>query len=74
MNKGMSHTSPSAFEKKPSLLSWNTNRILWVLAVAAAGFYLWRWHAEHVMQYWPMAFFLACPLMHLFMMREHKGH
>ena len=36
------------------------------------GYYLWMQHRAHVLQYLPVAFFLVCPLMHLF--GGHGGH
>jgi hypothetical protein len=39
------------------------------------GYYLWAQHRAHVLQYWPLAFFLLCPLMHLFGDHgKHGGH
>lgn len=45
-----------------------------IIAVFAAGgiYYLWFQHRAHVLQYLPVAFFLLCPLMHLF--GGHGGH
>ena len=34
--------------------------------VVGGGYYLWMQHRAHVLQYWPFALFLLCPLMHLF--------
>lgn len=45
-----------------------------VAMVAAGGFWLLREHWRHaagILGYLPYLFFLACPLMHLFM---HHGH
>lgn len=36
------------------------------------GYYLWMQHRAHVFQYLPLAFFLLCPLLHLF--GGHGGH
>ncbi len=36
------------------------------------GYYLWMQHRAHLFQYLPLAFFLLCPLLHLF--GGHKGH
>ena len=44
----------------------------WLLLGVVAAYYLWGWHKEHVLQYWPFAIFLMCPLMHLF--HGHHGH
>ena len=40
--------------------------------VLGGGYYLWMEHRAHVFQYLPFAFFLLCPLMHLF--GGHGGH
>lgn len=41
--------------------------------VTAGGiYYLWFQHRAHVLQFVPFAFFLLCPLMHLF--GGHGGH
>ena len=40
--------------------------------VVGGGYYLWMEHRAHVFQYLPFAFFLLCPLMHLF--GGHGGH
>lgn len=39
--------------------------------VAVAVFFLWKEHKAHLLGTLPYVFFLACPLMHLFM---HHGH
>lgn len=45
------------------------------LGVAAVvGYYLWVYHKQHVLAVLPFIFFLACPLMHLFMHRNHGHH
>ena len=41
--------------------------------VIGGGYYLWMQHRAHVLQYLPFAFFLLCPLMHLFGGHSH-GH
>lgn len=43
-----------------------------VVFAAGGGYYLWMQHRAHVLQYLPFAFFLLCPLMHLF--GGHGGH
>ena len=47
---------------------------MFAIAGFAAGgiYYLWTQHRAHVFQYLPFAFFLLCPLMHLF--GGHGGH
>ncbi len=42
--------------------------------VSGGGYYLWMQHQAHVLQYLPFAFFLLCPLMHLFGGHGHGGH
>lgn len=46
----------------------------WILIAVGVAYYLWGWHKEHVLQYWPVAVFLLCPLMHLFMGHGHGAH
>jgi hypothetical protein len=55
-------------------LDKNQKKIVYALVGVAAAYYLWGWHKEHVLQYWPFAIFLLCPLMHLFMHGGHGGH
>jgi fatty acid desaturase len=45
-----------------------------LVALAAAGFYLFTEHTAHVFGALPYLFLLACPLMHVFMHRGHGGH
>lgn len=50
---------------------------IFVIAVFAVGgvYYLWAQHRAHVFQYLPFAFFLLCPLLHLFGGHgAHGGH
>ena len=63
--------SPSA----PSVAAtYKTPLMLVGLGVAAVvGYYLWIYHSQHVLAVLPFVFFLACPLMHLLMHRNH-GH
>ena len=44
--------------------------------VLGGAYYLWDQHKAHVLQYLPFAFFLLCPLMHLFPggCHGHKKH
>ncbi|MCB0362199.1 MAG: DUF2933 domain-containing protein [Bdellovibrionales bacterium] len=53
-------------------LSGSQKKVAYILVAAVVGYYLWGWHREHVLQYWPFAIFLLCPLMHLF--HGHGGH
>jgi hypothetical protein len=51
---------------------WRTRYGLGLLVLGAvAAYFLLTEHLAHVAQFWPFAFLLACPLMHLFM---HHGH
>lgn len=53
------------------------NKWRWILIAVFAvlgGYYLWMQHRAHVFQYLPFAFFLLCPLMHLFGHSSHGGH
>lgn len=51
---------------------WRTRYGIGLLVLGAvATYFLLTEHLAHVAQYWPFAFLLACPLMHLFM---HHGH
>jgi hypothetical protein len=51
---------------------WRTRYGIGLLVLGAvAAYFLLTEHLAHVAQYWPFAFLLACPLMHLFM---HHGH
>lgn len=47
---------------------------LCALAATFAGYWLWTSHRGHLAQWWPYAFMLVCPLMHLVMHRGHGGH
>lgn len=67
----------SGHPKKPDGKACPMRRplIYWAAAgIFAAGgiYYLWAQHRAHVFQYLPFAFFLLCPLMHLF--GGHGGH
>ena len=46
----------------------------WAILIAVGGYYLWGWHREHVLQLWPAALFLLCPLMHVLGHRHHGSH
>lgn len=52
----------------------NVNVFWLTLGAISLAYYLWGWHKEHVLQYWPIAIFLLCPLMHIFMHGGHGGH
>ena len=43
-----------------------------IVFAVGGGYYLWMEHRAHVFQYLPFAFFLLCPLMHIF--GGHGGH
>lgn len=46
-------------------------RVVLVVLLAIAAFYLWSEHRAHVFGALPYLLLLACPLMHLF---HHGGH
>ncbi|NNE16981.1 MAG: DUF2933 domain-containing protein [Myxococcales bacterium] len=49
---------------------------LWVLTgvmVAAAVLLLWEDHDNHILAVLPFVILAACPIMHLFMHRNHGG-
>ena len=47
----------------------------WVAALLViAAFFLWTEHRAHLLGVLPYLIFLACPLIHLFMHRGHRGH
>ena len=51
---------------------WRTRYGIGLLVLGAvAAYFLLTEHLAHVAQFWPFAFLLACPLMHIFM---HHGH
>lgn len=65
-------TIPEPHTPSGNYASFFRGRTFFYLMLAiAAGYYLWGWHKEHVLQYWPFAIYLLCPLMHIFM---HGGH
>ena len=44
------------------------------LFLAIAAFFLWEEHRAHILGALPYALLLLCPIIHLFMHREHGGH
>lgn len=62
------HSEPN--RKPPKILRY----IAIAVFVIGGGYYLWMQHRAHVLQYLPFAFFLLCPLMHLFGHGAHGGH
>jgi hypothetical protein len=42
--------------------------------IAIAVFFLWEEHRAHLLGVLPWLLLLACPLMHLFMHRDHRSH
>lgn len=54
-------------------LTKSQKKVAYVLGGVAIAYYLWGWHKDHVLQYWPIAIFMLCPLMHVFMHGSH-GH
>ena len=64
-----SMNSDSSEKKMPNrALYWTAACVFTVFG----GYYLWTQHRAHVLQFWPLALFLLCPLMHLF--GGHGGH
>ena len=54
---------------------WMTPKGLAALGlIAAASYFLFVEHRQHVWQYLPFLILLACPFMHLFMHGGHGGH
>ena len=54
---------------------WRSRYAIGLLVFGAvAGYFLWTEHRAHLAQWWPYAFLLACPLMHVFMHKGHGGH
>ena len=63
------HQHPHQSEKHPDLYQigkWG--------AIAIIVFYLLTEHRQHVLQFLPYLFLLACPLMHFFMHGSHGSH
>jgi len=48
-------------------------RIAFAVFLAVAGFFLWTEHRAHLYSALPYVLLLACPLMHLFHHRHHRG-
>ncbi|MDP9172710.1 MAG: DUF2933 domain-containing protein [Planctomycetota bacterium] len=53
-------------------ISWYKSPLgLACLGIAVvAGYYLWKYHSQHVLAFLPFGIFLLCPLMHFM----HGGH
>ena len=66
----MSDLTPTSHESPE--LSASQKKTAYALVGVVLAYYLWGWHKDHVLQYWPFAIFLLCPLMHLF--HGHGGH
>ncbi|RJX28426.1 MAG: DUF2933 domain-containing protein [Desulfarculus sp.] len=49
------------------------NRLPWLVLAVLGGGLLIYWGGERLWSLAPFAIFLLCPLMHLFMHRDHKG-
>lgn len=52
-----------------------TINLLWLVipALLGVGLLFLSEHRQHVLDFLPFLFLLACPLMHLFMHHEHGG-
>lgn len=61
-------------------MSNSTSSRLLMLWVPLAGFVIWAGyligteHRLHLFQFLPFLFLAACPLMHIFMHKNHGGH
>lgn len=49
-------------------------RAAFIGLTAAAGYYLWTEHQAHLLAALPYLILLLCPLMHVFMHRNHNDH
>ena len=47
--------------------------VLLLAAVVYPAYMLWSTHRAHITDFLPLLLFLACPLMHVFMHRQHGG-
>lgn len=65
------HQCESSGEKS---VSWIVKWIGIIVFSVGGAYYLWMQHRAHVLQFLPFAFFLLCPLMHLFPGGCHGGH
>lgn len=45
-----------------------------LIAAVIAAWYAYTFHQPHLAAALPLLFILACPLMHLFMMKGHETH
>ncbi len=45
-----------------------------IIVVALVAWYAYAFHQPHLLAALPFLFILACPLMHIFMMRGHGAH
>jgi len=69
------HRSDDSSPARSIAALYKTPLMLVCLGVAAVvGYYLWMYHSQHVLAFLPFIFILACPLMHLFMHRNHGHH
>ncbi|WP_284454453.1 DUF2933 domain-containing protein [Cupriavidus campinensis] len=68
-------SQPRSAQSEKSGGFWRTRYALGLLVFGAvAGYFLWTEHRAHLQQWWPYALLLACPLMHVFMHKDHGGH
>jgi hypothetical protein len=60
---------------QPRPVFWRSRfGIGWLVLAAVAGWFLWEEHRAHLLGALPYLLLLACPLMHVFMHRGHRGH
>jgi hypothetical protein len=62
--------APQPYEEL--VMKRTTTAVCVLLAIAA--FYLWTEHRGHMLGALPYLLLLACPIIHLFMHREHGKH
>lgn len=65
-----SHESP--MHRRPRRRATPARITFWALIAIAAAFLLYE-HRLHVLGYWPLAIFVLCPVLHLWMHRGHGG-
>jgi hypothetical protein len=49
-------------------------RLAFLAFIVAGGYFLWTEHQAHLLAALPYLILLLCPLMHIFMHRNHDGH
>lgn len=49
-------------------------RLAFLALIVAGGYFLWTEHQAHLLAALPYLILLLCPLLHIFMHRNHGGH